>query len=301
MGWQDRDYAKQPSRGGIGAAFSRPTMSRFRSVAIILIVVNVAVHIIASMTLKQTEFGYVSPIHTACAMSTPEVLHGQIWRLITSQYLHAGPTHLFVNMLGLYFLGPAIESTWGSRRFFVIYTIAGLLGNIFYLLLNVVGWLPPIPAVGASGCILGLLGAAAVMFPKAEVLVYFLFPVNIRTAALVFGVWYAANLYYRGSNAGGDACHLVGLVFGYWWTKSGQYKFGAPRMAKVSPFGRGQARPRGGFKQRIEQRRRDAATIDRILAKVSTNGMASLSPDERRALQEATERQRVDDQQFGLD
>lgn len=298
MGWQDRDYAQQGQPRGFQTVFRPTSMSRFRTVSFILIAVNVVVHLV-SFSVPDA---YGAPIlHEWGAMFTPFVLKGQVWRLITSEYLHANPMHLFVNMLGLYFLGPAIERTWGAKRFFIFYTISGFLGNVFFMGLNIIGFLEDGFAVGASGCILGLLGAAAVMFPHAEVLVYFLIPVKIRTAALVFGVWYAWNLINKGANAGGDACHLVGLVFGFWWARYGQHRWGWPKMPAGIPFKtvvRGQA---GGFTQRVEQRRRDAATIDRILAKVSVSGMASLSDTERRALQEATERQRAEDRRVGLD
>ncbi len=306
MGWQDRDYAQKQPFGVVRTMMRQSGASRFRSVAFILIGANVLIHIIAMMTRVEVQVGrYIdvqSPIHNWLEMSTPHVLRGQIWRLITSEYLHAGGMHLFVNMLGLYFLGPAIERTWGPKRFFIFYTVSGFLGNIFYLGLNVVNWLPNHPAVGASGCILGLLGAAAVLFPQAKVLVYFLFPVNIRTAALVFGVWYAYNLYHRGSNAGGDACHLVGLVFGYWWVRHGQQRWGMmPPIARAIPFKRTAKGRQVGFKERVVQRRQDAELIDRILTKVSISGLTSLSDNEKRALQEATQRQQAEDHRYGLD
>ena len=80
---------------------------------------------------------------------------------------------------------------------------------------------PRQPAVGASGCIYGLLGIAAVLFPTAEVLIYFLFPVKIRTAAIVMGAIAFMSVVERGSNYGGEACHLAGLAFGVWWAMHG--------------------------------------------------------------------------------
>ena len=111
------------------------------------------------------------------AMSTGYVLRGQVWRLVTSQYLHASMMHLLLNMLGLYFFGRPLERLWSRQKFLIIYTLAGLLGNLLLMAIGLIGWIHPFaPAVGASGCILGLLGICAVMFPHAEVYVYFLFP-----------------------------------------------------------------------------------------------------------------------------
>ena len=230
------------------------------------------------------------------AMITESVLHGQVWRLVTSDYLHWSMTHIFMNMLGLYFLGRPLEQLWGSRRFFAVYTAAGLIGSLFYMVLSMTGVLQSGIAAGASGCVLGLLGAAAVLFPHAEVYVYFLFPVKIRIVAVVLSGFYLLNIWQAGSNAGGDACHLAGLAFGVWWAYSGQRWWdGRQRQLRQSRAARG---PKTSFKKRVKQRQVDAELIDRILAKVHSGGVTSLSDQEKRALNEATERQKADSRQF---
>jgi hypothetical protein len=160
------------------------------------------------------------------------------------------------------------------------------------LTLTFAHYLPVAPAVGASGCILGLLGAAAVRYPHAEVWIYFLFPIKIRTAALIFGGLYLLNLYRRGQNAGGDACHLAGMVFGAWWAWRGEaWWFTRRRMPR---FRVRTVRPlESPFEKRVEQRRADAETVDRILKKVYESGIHSLTEAEKTALREATERQRA--------
>jgi len=80
---------------------------------------------------------------------------GQIWRLITPIFLHAGLWHVGVNMYSLYALGPAIERFFGSIRMAVIYLLSGISGVIFSLAFS------PAASVGASGAIFGLLGALA--------------------------------------------------------------------------------------------------------------------------------------------
>jgi membrane associated rhomboid family serine protease len=186
-----------------------------------LIIVNVAIYVLCVLTARPGVFE--SPLFQFMALHTPNVMHGQVWRLFTAQYLHWNTGHIFMNMLGLYFLGRPLAMEWGTKQFLAVYTVAGLLGNLFYVALTLVGWLPMVGvAAGASGCVLGLLGAAAVRYPHAEVWVYFLFPIKIRTAALIFAGFYVLNLYTRGENAGGDACHLAGLAFGAWWAVRGE-------------------------------------------------------------------------------
>lgn len=288
MGWQDREYAKgaagyRPARShGVGAA------PRGRSIVTTLIIINVVIYVLATLgpALERVLYDYG-------AMQARAVLHGQLWRLITAQYLHAGTGHLLINMIGLHFLGRPLERMWAPRKFFTIYTLCGLTGNVFYTILGATGVLHPLtPAVGASGSIYGLLGIVAVLFPTATVYVYFLFPIKIRTAAMIFGGIAVLSIVSRGDNFGGEACHLAGLVFGVWWSMRGDRwwtKTGWRWPRRTTRVRR--AKP-GGFESKIAQRREDAETIDRILKKVYEGGIHSLSDREKRALQAATERQR---------
>ncbi|WP_219974802.1 rhomboid family intramembrane serine protease [Rubrobacter xylanophilus] len=82
------------------------------------------------------------------------VAQGEVWRLLTSMFLHAGFVHLALNMLSLYFLGSFAETAFGRLRFFALYVLSGLSSGIAYLYFG--GFAQP--AVGASGAIFGLLG-----------------------------------------------------------------------------------------------------------------------------------------------
>jgi len=299
MGWQDREYAKEPQHGayrptGYGGGALRP-----RSMVLTLIIVNVVVYLLCVFTSGPRRPIDASFLFDWAVMTPRAVAHGQVWRLFTSAYLHWFTMHIFMNMFALYMFGPLLERRWGSGKFFWVYTIAGVAGNVFYVLLAFANWLPAGKAAGASGCVLGILGAAAVLFPRLEVLVFGIVPVNIRVLAAILAGGYVLNLFQVGDNAGGDACHLAGLAFGVWFALRGDrwwsYRGRARRAAVGELFGGHQRRgsPDGaGFRERLEQRRVDAATVDRILDKVRQTGMASLSEQERRALAEATDRQR---------
>lgn len=83
----------------------------------------------------------------------PYVRDGQVWRLLTAMFLHAGPLHIAVNMISLYQLGRFYELMFGTRRFLWIYFITGLIGSLasaFYT---------DAASVGASGAIFGIMGA----------------------------------------------------------------------------------------------------------------------------------------------
>jgi len=296
VSWQDRDYAKGPqyarpvSAGGLFGGSFAP-----RSVATTLIWVNVAVYVLCSVTAGNGRPIAASPFFQFGVMTVEHVLGGQIWRLVTSDYLHWNFGHIFANMLGLYFLGRPLEQVWGPKKFFAVYSIAGILGSLFYMLLVMVGWLEPGLAAGASGCVLGLLGAAAIMFPHAKVYIYFLFPVKIRVVAAVFAGWYIMNVFRAGNNAGGDACHIAGMAFGVWfalkgdrwWSRRGRSALAQPPLSVTRPA---RSKPVGSFRDRVRRRQEDAVLVDRILAKVRATGIASLTDGERRALAEATQR-----------
>ncbi len=293
MGWQDRDYASEYHPPGRASVVYGRGMGRPRSVVTTLIIANVAVYVLCAMTGGSRGGVFESPIFQFGAMTSEHVARGQVWRLITSDYLHWNTMHILMNMIGLHFLGRPLERIWGPRKFFGVYTVAGILGSVFYMLLTMLHVLPLGVAAGASGCVLGLLGAAAVMFPHAEVYVYFLFPVKIRVVAVVLGGWYILNVLQGGRNAGGDACHLAGLAFGVWWVMKGELWWtGRQRRGRAKP-----AR-RSDFKAGVQQRKVDAELIDRILTKVHDAGVTSLSDRERRALAEATERQRQEEHRF---
>ncbi len=89
------------------------------------------------------------------AKDNVSILAGQVWRLVTPVFLHAGLVHLGVNMYSLFALGPPVERFFGAPRMLALYLLSGISGVIFSLAFN------PYPSVGASGAIFGLLGALA--------------------------------------------------------------------------------------------------------------------------------------------
>jgi len=93
------------------------------------------------------------------------ILHGEVWRLLTSAFLHANIFHLLVNMYALFALGSFYERTFGGRSMFSLYVFAGVGGSIMSTLISLVGVViglkdPDIYTlgVGASGALFGILG-----------------------------------------------------------------------------------------------------------------------------------------------
>jgi membrane associated rhomboid family serine protease len=89
------------------------------------------------------------------------VVQGQYWRLFTALFLHGGFAHLLFNLFALYVLGPPLERSIGAARFAVCYLISGLASSAGVVALTVMGLVHVAQLVGASGCIMGIVGAWA--------------------------------------------------------------------------------------------------------------------------------------------
>jgi len=107
-------------------------------------------------------------------LNDPEVLHrvgalepyavvaqGEYWRLFTALFLHGGFTHLLFNIFALYILGPPLERSIGTLRFAVCYLISGLASSAGVVGLTILGFVQVSQLVGASGCIMGIVGTWA--------------------------------------------------------------------------------------------------------------------------------------------
>ena len=138
-----------------------------------------------------------------CGIENTAILSdgGEVWRIVTSAFLHAGPFHLLLNMFALYFLGSLLEPAIGTLRFLGIYFAALLAGSLGALLLSN----PDEVTVGASGAIFGLMGAAFVIARHR----------GVDQVASQIGLFVVLNLVFTfsipGISIGG---HIGGLIGG---------------------------------------------------------------------------------------
>ena len=133
----------------------RPRPATRARVTTALIVVNVAAAIASTHLAFHTS---TVDLIRAGALFRPAVQAGEWWRGITAMFLHADPLHLGINMYALYLLGRFSEEILGSLRYFVVYFFSGLTGAIGSTFVAQPGL-----SVGASGAIMGLLGALIVV------------------------------------------------------------------------------------------------------------------------------------------
>jgi rhomboid protease GluP len=89
------------------------------------------------------------------------IVRREYWRLFTALFLHYGALHMGINLLGLYILGPALERTIGATKFALSYLLSGLGSSAGVVLLWWLGLTKSDLLVGASGCIMGVIGVSA--------------------------------------------------------------------------------------------------------------------------------------------
>ena len=222
------------------------------SVTQAIIIINAVVFFAGLMVQREAVLGIPYPqapktslFEILCAYSWFTCfLEGEIWRLITYQFVHANFGHILFNMWALYFFGPAVEQAMGPRRYLLFYLVCGIAGALFSSLLaglNLYSSLPEspqatlicnqiaefagytgqvhcwemIPLIGASASIYGVMVACAFMYP--DVRISLLFPpitLRLRTFAIcVIGIA-TATILFNLSNAGGEAGHLGGIIMG---------------------------------------------------------------------------------------
>jgi len=140
--------------------------------------------------------------------------------LITSMFLHGGWMHLLGNMTYLYIFGDNIEERLGKIKFLMFYFLTGLCAALTQALLDTSS---TIPMIGASGAIAGILGGYLVLYPKANIKVFFWFIIFFKVfrirAFIVLGGWILIQfLSFSGEefNSGGVAygAHIGGFIAG---------------------------------------------------------------------------------------
>ena len=142
----------------------------------------------------------------------PDYVMQRPWTLVTHMFVHANFDHLFWNMLFLFFFGVELERRVGETRFLEIYMLSGLAAAFGQMLVST-GTL-----LGASGALYGVLGCLAIIAPQIRILLFFIIPLRIQYAVVLF-----AFMDFLGMMGTGDsiahAAHLtgllVGLAFGY--------------------------------------------------------------------------------------
>ena len=144
--------------------------------------------------------------------------------IITSMFIHGGFLHIAGNMWFLWIFGRGVEDLIGHAKYLLLYFACGIIGAIVYVAVNANS---PVPTVGASGAIAGIMGAYLIKFPRARIVTLVFIVIFITTvdlpAALLLLYWFAIQFFsgvgsigYSQLSQGGVAwfAHVGGFIAG---------------------------------------------------------------------------------------
>jgi membrane associated rhomboid family serine protease len=202
---------------GYGGAAVSASWTRGWSIVRWLLTLNIGIfllHFFLSLPFGENIFYWLE--------LTPARLVGNfaIWQLLTYQFLHSvtDPFHIVFNMLTLWMFGRELERVWGSAEFLRFYLTCGVGAGLCIVVYSYLFGNPGWHVIGASGALFGVMIAVAMLFPDAQAMFNFLFPIKVKWLVLILAS-VSFLMLLRGSNAGGNVAHLGGLAVGYAYLK----------------------------------------------------------------------------------
>lgn len=247
---------------------------------------------------------FVSPAAVAALQFDPGAGLSRPWTVLTYAFVHGGVLHLLFNGLALFLFGPTVERRLGGPAFllYFLYCVAGAAA--FALVVARVAPVPPF--IGASGGVLGVLLAYSIIHPDQELMAFPIpVPIRARTLILLLVIYDLAGMlvlrHWIGTGTAHEA-HLGGLLFGWLF-----FRLNGMGRARVAEFGP----PRPRVEHHVKVGTRDSgeqpapravprppaadptqAELDRVLDKISATGMNSLTPNERKFLDEVAKKKK---------
>jgi membrane associated rhomboid family serine protease len=278
-----------------------------------LLALNIGVYF-----LQLTLFG-PDTLYSALALD-PARMPGSWWTVVTYMFVHAWLAHLAFNMFTLWMFAPRLEQEWGTRPFVLFYLWCGVGGAIAHLI-----FAQHSAVIGASGAISGVLVAYAIRWPDEEVYLFGVIPMKSRW--LILAMLGMNTIFALSPNSRIDwTAHVGGMAFGWIFLKL--YSAGGisrvrgwvsavpdepEDMPRAVPRGRQPTRDRSSGVDEVVARsnaialreskpiqhvprqetpKEYAAKVNRVLDKISQQGIESLTRDERRLLEEMSRKLR---------
>lgn len=254
------------------------------------------------VVLLQTVF--TAPLFADLLRFAPEQTLTRPWTLVTYMFVHGGVLHLAGNLLLLFVFGPPVERRFGGRAFLLFYLYCGVGAAAFTLGLTTL--LPVPPLLGGFGAVLGTALAFALAQPEATIA---LPPLGVRVSAkalvavlagvnVVLALWLndgAAHLGYLGGMVASYVFFRLQQLGSRGEREEPKSIARRPVMAPI-PVRQGSAvtEVRPALARPEPREEYPAEEVDRVLDKISASGIQSLTPDERRFLDEVSKRKRKD-------
>jgi membrane associated rhomboid family serine protease len=222
------------------------------------------------------------------------------WTIISYMFLHYGLSHIFSNMIMLYFLGQLFVQFLGNKKLLTVYVAGGITGGILYMIaFNIFPSFNAIVdrsfALGASGSVMAIVFATCFYQPDFIVRLMFIGEVKLKFIALVLFIVDLVGI--SGGNSGGHIAHIGGAALGFLFAK--QWKQGKDITAWVGNsigFILAMFKPSSKSKMKVKykkptddyeyqsKKKDEQAIIDVILDKISKSGYESLSKAEKEIL-----------------
>lgn len=163
---------------------------------------------------------------------------GNYWAFLTSMFLHGGWLHIIANMWTLWIFGNNVEDRMGRVRFLTFYLVCGAASGVIHMVTNAQS---PVPALGASGAIAGVLAAYFVLYPSANVLCVvpiFFYPLFIEIPAFLFILVWFWSQFFSGTLSLMAPSQAAGIA---WWAHIGGFVTGLVihRIFVIRPRRRG--------------------------------------------------------------
>jgi len=272
------------------------TLSRLTPWVGRLMVANAAVLVLLQTVFTAPEFMAALEFDSTAAVSRP-------WSFLTYMFAHGGLLHLGGNLLLLLVFGPSVERRLGGRAFILYYLYCGIGAAAFAA--GLTSFTTVLPMIGSSGAVLGVALAFALAWPDADTVLHPL-PLHLSARALVtllaianllLALWAPDGAAHLGYFGGLGAAYLF-----YRLQALGSHARPAePRNVSRRPvlapmparLAGGATEPRAAT-ARTEQPAPDPLEVDQVLDKISAFGIQSLTPEERRFLDEVAKRKRKD-------
>lgn len=192
-----------------------------------------------------------------------------LWQFFTHMFLHGSIWHLFFNMFALFIFGFPLERYWGTSKFIKYYIVAGLGGGLLHYIINPMS---PIPSLGASGAVYGLLLAYGLTFPDTILYINFFIPIKAKYAVIIFG-GIELFLGISGAQSGiAHFAHLGGLLTGLLYLKWGSIFRTAKHRTRETKIYQNYDN---------KQKSRERERFNELLDKISRGGYESLSDKEK--------------------
>lgn len=177
-------------------------MSAFPKTTIALLIALIAAFV---WELASGALDNVQALLAAGAINLPELERGEVWRLVACLFLHADAKHLVGNCVALYIIGMASQQAFGAGRTLMSFFLTGAVSSAVSV------WFQPVPTIGASGAIFGLIGAVIAFLYRYRDKFY-LRDARIGWVLLIWSLFQVAGGFFSPQVA--NAAHCAGLILG---------------------------------------------------------------------------------------